>query len=288
MTNRERNPAGQRPFPVAFIGGGNMARSLVAGLRARNWPGSEIRVSEPNADALDALVRDYGIVAARDGADAVADARLVVLAVKPQVMATVCEGIAPHLTGGATTIVSIAAGIRSAQIDAWLGGNHAVVRAMPNTPALLRAGATGLFANDRCDETARDRAQALLAAVGATVWIDDENLMDAVTAVSGSGPAYFFRMIEALQQAACEQGLPADTARTLVLHTALGAARMAIESGEDAATLRRRVTSPGGTTAAALASLETSGFGEAIVAAVAAATQRGRELSSTTDAGLAR
>lgn len=265
---------------IAFIGGGNMARSLIAGLREQGSPGNSIRVMEPVAATAGALADEFAVTIARNANDAVDGADLVILAVKPQVMREVCESLAPHLTRGSTTIVSIAAGIGSNQIDGWLGGNHAIVRAMPNTPALLRAGATGLFANTRCDAQIRALAENVLGSVGVTTWIDDEALMDAVTAVSGSGPAYFFRLIEALQAAAIAQGLTADTARTLVLHTALGAARMALESGEDASTLRRRVTSPGGTTAAAMAALDSDDFDTTIARAVDAATCRGRELSA--------
>jgi pyrroline-5-carboxylate reductase len=276
MSNLPRSDA---PPTIAFIGGGNMARSLVAGLREQGHPEYALRVTDPDAGTLSALVRDFGVTSSTSAVDVSTGAVLVVLAVKPQVMAAVCTELAPTLQRDGVTVVSIAAGIRSEQIDAWLGGGRAIVRAMPNTPALLRAGATGLFANARCDGAARDLAERVLGAVGVTTWIDDESLMDAVTAVSGSGPAYFFRLIEALQSAAHAQGLDEAQARTLVLHTALGSARMALESGESAQTLRQRVTSPGGTTAAAMTALDREGFDTAIDAAVAAATRRGRELS---------
>ena len=267
---------------IAFIGGGNMARSLIAGLREQGHPGEKLRVADPNREALAALVQDFAIAASDSADDAVTGAALVVLAVKPQVMREVCTALAPTLERNGVTVVSIAAGIRSEQIDGWLGGGRAIVRAMPNTPALLRAGATGLYANERCDADARELADGLLTAVGVTVWLDNEDLIDAVTAVSGSGPAYFFRMIEALQAAGVAQGLDEDAARTLVLHTALGAARMAIESGESASVLRQRVTSPGGTTAAAMKALDTDDFDSSLDRAVAAAVQRSRELSNQT------
>jgi pyrroline-5-carboxylate reductase len=280
MTESEPSP---RPGPspaIAFIGGGNMARSLIAGLRARGHDGAALRVADPDRDAQAALAREYGVVAAADAAAAVAGADAVLLAVKPQVLAQVCADLAGALGAARPTVISIAAGVRSDQIDTWLGGGRAVVRAMPNTPAQLGAGATGLFANRCCGAADRALAQSLLDAVGATVWIDDERLMDAVTAVSGSGPAYVFRLVEALQAAAQAQGLSGDAARTLVLHTVHGAARMALETGEDAATLRQRVTSPGGTTAAAMQALDAGGFDAAIAGAVDAATVRGRELSA--------
>ena len=276
MTDTESTAAATR---IAFIGGGNMARSLIAGLREQGLPGDLLRVADPNADAVAGLVHDYGVTATADAAAAVLDSELVVLAVKPQVMADVCRSLAAAWPDHDPVVVSIAAGIRSVQIDAWLGGERRVVRAMPNTPALLRAGATGLYANPRCDADARRRAQGVLDAVGVTVWIEDEALMDAVTAVSGSGPAYFFRAIEALQRAARRQGLPDAAARTLVLHTALGAARMALESSEEAGTLRERVTSPGGTTAAAMRQLDEDDFDATLDRAVAAAVRRGIELS---------
>jgi pyrroline-5-carboxylate reductase len=280
MTASDSHPA--TAPTIAFIGGGNMARSLIAGLRARGHPAQALRVSDPDAGATAALAKDYGISVAGDNAGAVQGADVVLLAVKPQVMAQVCTGLAAHLPPG-ILVVSIAAGIRGGQVDAWLGGGRAVVRAMPNTPALLRAGATGLYANARCTPAQKTLAERLMGAVGVTVWIEDEDLMDAVTAVSGSGPAYVFRLIESMQKAAVAQGLLDDTARTLVLHTVLGAARMAIEAGEDAATLRQRVTSPGGTTAAAMASFDASGFDEAVARAIDAATRRGAELSRPTD-----
>jgi pyrroline-5-carboxylate reductase len=264
---------------IAFIGGGNMARSLVGGLVSRGTPGASIAVAEPQAALREALVRDFGVRAFDDNAAAAADAATVVLAVKPQVMREVCTGLAPALAGRAPTVVSIAAGVRLAQFERWLGAGVPVVRAMPNTPALIGAGITGLVANAAAGPAARAAAEAVLAAAGPAVWIDDEALMDAVTAVSGSGPAYFFLLMEAMEQAAVHQGLPADAARTLVLHTALGAARMAAEGTETPSRLRERVTSPGGTTQAALEAFAAGGFTALVETAVARATARGRELS---------
>lgn len=265
---------------VAFIGGGNMARSLIGGLVARGHDPGRLRVGEPNAGLREALTRDFGVIACPDNGQAAAPAPVWLLAVKPQVMARVCSGLAELAQVHRPLVISIAAGITSAQIGRWLGGNIAVVRAMPNTPALIGAGMTGLYGNDRVDRGQRDLAQALLASVGQTVWVSDETSMDAVTAVSGSGPAYFFLLAEALQEAGCRQGLDADTARLLSVHTALGAARMLVESGETARTLRERVTSPGGTTAAALESLQAGDLPALIDKAVAAATRRGAELAN--------
>lgn len=263
---------------IAFVGGGNMARSLVGGLLARGAAPASLLVCEPQAALREALAADFHVAVAADNVDA-AGADTLVLAVKPQVMREVCRGLAAALGARRPTVVSIAAGIRLAQFARWLGADLPVVRAMPNTPALIGAGITGLVANAHADAAARARAEAVLAAAGPTVWIPDEALMDAVTAVSGSGPAYFFLLMEALASAGERQGLPPDVARRLVLQTALGAARMACEGDEGPARLRERVTSPGGTTQAALEAFVAGGFNALVDAAVAAATQRGRALS---------
>jgi len=257
-----------------------MARSLAGGLIARGRNASDIAVAEPVAAAREALAREFGVRVTDDNAAAARDASVVVLAVKPQVMRDVCSALRDAIAGRGVLVVSIAAGIRTVQLERWLGNGTAIVRAMPNTPALLGAGATGLFATPAVSAAQRDAAAALLATAGTTTWIDDEALMDAVTAVSGSGPAYFFLLIESLEAAARAQGLAPDAARALVVQTALGAARMAVEGGEDAATLRQRVTSPGGTTQAAVESLQAGGFARLVADAVARATERGRELSA--------
>lgn len=264
---------------LAFIGGGNMARSLIGGLVARGVAPETLRVAEPVAELREALSRDFGVRAREAAPEAADGAHTWVLAVKPQVMRAVCESLAPLAQSSRPLVVSIAAGITTGQIDAWLGGGQAVVRTMPNTPALLGAGATGLFANANVDAGQRERADSLMRAAGLTAWIPDEALMDAVTAVSGSGPAYVFLLAETMQAAGEAQGLAPDTARTLVLQTILGAARMLSESGEPAATLRQRVTSPGGTTQAAIESFEANGLRRIVDEAIGAATRRGRELA---------
>ena len=268
---------------MAFIGGGNMARSLVAGLVARGAAPASIRVAEPVETLRAALHADYGVATFADAAEAIAGAAVWVFAVKPQVMRTVCGEVADAAARTDPLAVSIAAGITSAQLDRWLGGGRAVVRTMPNTPALLGAGITGLFANPRVSSGQRALAERILATAGETVWIADEALMDAVTAVSGSGPAYAFLLAEAMQAAGEAQGLPAGTARTLAAQTLLGAARMLVESGETAEVLRKRVTSPGGTTQAAIEAFEAGGFHALVATAVDAATRRGRELSAAND-----
>lgn len=269
--------------PIVFIGGGNMARSLIGGLVARGVPATSIRVAEPVPELRDSLVRDFGIHAFTDNATAAADATTWVLAVKPQVMRAVCEALAPAAQAVRPLVVSIAAGITAAQLERWLGGGIAVVRTMPNTPALLGAGVTGLFANDRVDAAQRAQVEDLLEATGKTVWIDAEQRMDAVTAVSGSGPAYVFLLAEAMQAAGEAEGLSGEAARTLVQQTILGAARMLVENDEMPSELRRRVTSPGGTTQAAIENFEAGGFRELVARAIRAATERGRQLSAAND-----
>ena len=269
--------------PIAFVGGGNMARSLIGGLIARGRPATSIRVAEPVDTLRAALVRDFGVAVFADNAQAVDAAGTWVFSVKPQVMRTVCEALAPVAQAARPLVVSVAAGITTTQLERWLGGTLDVVRAMPNTPAMLGAGVTGLFANPRVDAGDRARTQALLSAAGETVWIDDEARMDAVTAVSGSGPAYVFLLAEAMQAAGVAEGLSPDAARTLALQTILGAGRMLLESDVDAAELRRRVTSPNGTTHAAITTFEDGGFRDLVARAVHAATLRGKELSDAND-----
>lgn len=268
---------------IAFIGGGNMARSLIGGLIARGTPASAIRVSEPVAALREALAADFGVATGEDNAAAAAGAGLWLLAVKPQVMRAVCEALAPLAQAERPLVVSIAAGITAGQLQRWLGGGVAVVRAMPNTPALLGAGVTGLFASAEVDANGREQAANLLSSAGKTVWIGDEARMDAVTAASGSGPAYVFLLAEAMEAAAVAEGLPPEAAATLVRQTVLGAARMLTESGEDPAELRRRVTSPGGTTHAAIETFEAGGFRTLVAEAIRNATERGRQLSAAND-----
>ena len=269
------SPDGPR---IAFAGGGNMAASLVGGLVAGGWPPARIRVAEPDAGRRGELHARFGLEPFATNRDAVAGVEVVVLAVKPQVLHEVCVEVADLVQTERPLVVSIAAGVREPDVRRWLGGDAAVVRAMPNTPALLGCGATGLYANPAVSAGQRDLAESVLRSVGVTRWVDDESAMDAVTAVSGSGPAYFFLFMEALTRAAEDAGLDAESARLLVLETAFGAAKMALESAEDVATLRRRVTSPGGTTERALAALEQAGLREAVRAAVGAARDRAGEL----------
>ena len=269
---------------ITFIGGGNMARSLVGGLLARGSAPACIHVAEPHLPLRDALARDFCVDVHADNADAARRGSVWVFATKPQVLRSVAEALAPLAQTQRPLVISIAAGVSSTQLERWLGGDLAVVRAMPNTPALLGAGATGLFANLRVDAAQHALAETLMAATGLTAWIADESHMDAVTGLSGSGPAYVFLLAEAMQAAGEAQGLDADTSRTLALQTILGAARMLTESGEPAAVLRQRVTSPGGTTQAALDAFEAGGFRELVATAIAAAARRGAELSAAQEA----
>ncbi len=272
---------------IAFIGGGNMAAALIAGLAGKLTPGANIHVVDPNPASLEALQRQYGVTVATSaagGADApVAGAEVLVLAVKPQVMHAVTQQLLPLLqaaraAGRTPLVLSIAAGIRAADLSRWLGGYQAIVRTMPNTPALIGMGVTGMVASAGVSAQQREAADQILRAVGATVWLDDEAKIDAVTAVSGSGPAYVFYFIEAMQQAAEELGLTAEQGKQLAMATFTGAAQLALQSPDPVPLLREKVTSKGGTTYAALTSMEAGGVKAAIVAAVKAAAARGKEL----------
>lgn len=277
------NTESSRDAAIAFIGGGNMARSLIGGLIARGTPAASIHVAEPVAELRESLVVDFGVQVFADGAEAVTGTGAWVLAVKPQVMRSVCESLAAQAQATKPVAISIAAGITIGQLQRWLGNDVPVVRAMPNTPALLGAGATGLFASTQVDADGRARAQHLLESAGVTVWVDDEALIDAVTAASGSAPAYIFLLAEAMQDAAIAEGLPTEAARTLVLQTILGAARMLTEGDIEAGELRRRVTSPNGTTQAAIETFESGGLRELVARAMHAARTRGAELSAAND-----
>lgn len=263
---------------ITFIGGGNMAASLVGGLVADGWDPDRIRVSEPNDERRRALADRYGIRTLAENPQACSDADVVVLAVKPQAVKAVAEEVASAVRARGALLISIAAGVREPDIQRWLGGGAAVVRSMPNTPAVVQTGATGLFANAHVNEQQRDLAETVLRAVGLTLWVDREELLDAITALSGSGPAYFFLLMEALEEAGHKLGLGLDEARILTLQTALGAAKMALESSDAPATLRAKVTSPGGTTERALAVLEQGGMRALVSQALEAARARAVEL----------
>lgn len=264
---------------IAFIGGGHMATSLVAGLIADGYEPSALIVSEPDAGKRTGLAARFGVRTTDSNTAAIAGAAVAVLCVKPQMAHAVCRELAPAAVQGNTVFVSIMAGIREASIEAWLGGDVPVVRSMPNTPAMIQAGAIVLHATARVTAEQRSQAESILRAGGLTHWVEQEDALDAVTALSGSGPAYFFLLMEAMEEAGRQLGLDPESARLLTLQTALGAARMAIESAESPAELRRRVTSPGGTTERAVAVLEDGGLRGLVVQAIGAARERSVELS---------
>lgn len=261
---------------ISFIGGGNMAGALIGGLANKLTAGANIHVVDINADALAILAKKFGVTTSLCIDQAVGQSDVIVLAVKPQQMKDVAAQLAPHVSS--QLVLSIAAGIRSVDLSRWLGGHTAIVRTMPNTPALIGLGITGLVAMEGVSATQRDAADAIMKAVGTTVWLDDEALIDSVTAVSGSGPAYVFYFIEAMQQAAHEMGLSMEQGTQLAIATFVGAAQLAAQSTEPVSLLRERVTSKGGTTYAALTSMAESGVKEAIVKAMKAAAARGKEL----------
>lgn len=263
---------------ITFIGGGNMASALIAGLAGQLTAGADIHVVDPNPEQLGRLADGFGVSTALTVGDVVGQSDVIVLAVKPQQMREVAAALLPMLAGARPLVMSIAAGIRGVDLSRWLGGYGAIVRTMPNTPALIGQGITGMVALAGVSAEQKTVADDIMKAVGATVWLDDETLIDPVTAVSGSGPAYVFYFIEAMQQAAEELGLSAEQGKQLALATFVGAAQLAARSPEEVSVLRERVTSKGGTTYAALTSMEQSGVKQAIVDAVKAASQRGREL----------
>lgn len=269
---------------IAFIGCGNMAQSLIGGMIANGTSGSNIAVADPSDTATAVAEKKWNVTVAANNNEAVSDADVVVLAVKPQQMQTVLTGIADHLTD--QLLVSIAAGIQTKDMMNWANTSQvAIVRCMPNTPALLQCGATGLFAASNVTNEQRTIAEDILNAVGLTAWVDQESQLDAITALSGSGPAYFFLMIEAMTEAATELGLNKDLAIQFATQTALGAARMTTESDVEPAQLRKNVTSPAGTTEAALNSFNNNNFTEIVAQAMQAADKRagelGRELSDS-------
>ncbi len=256
-----------------------MGRSLIGGLIADGFDASKIQVADPDAQQLGALATQFGITAMESNQQAVQNCDVVVLAVKPQTMRKVAEGLAPQLQQQNTLVISIAAGIREDALNRWLGGNLPIVRTMPNTPALVKSGATALHANRHVSREQRSLAESVMRAVGLAVWLEEESQMDAVTALSGSGPAYIFLVMEAMEQAGRELGLTPETARLLTLQTSFGAAKMALEASEDTGTLRQRVTSPGGTTEQAINVLSEGNIQQLFTDALKAAHTRAVELA---------
>jgi pyrroline-5-carboxylate reductase len=263
---------------IAFVGAGNMANSLILGLLNKGTSPGNIAACDIDANKLAQLNHDCGI---NTGTleEVVAGANVVLLAVKPQVMEQVCRTLKPLLSQSSCLIISIAAGIPLHKFETWLGAQHAIVRCMPNTPALVSEGATALFANANTSQEQSELAETILAAVGICSWLENEDALNAVTALSGSGPAYYFLMMEAMEQAALQMGLSAQMAREFTIQTALGAAKLAANSDVAPDELRRRVTSPGGTTEAAIKHFEHEGFRELVAHAIFAAQKRSIELA---------
>lgn len=264
---------------IAFIGCGNMGRCLLGGLLKDGYPAAQLRAADPDALQRDRICAEIGVRTSADNLETVQDADIVVLAVKPQQVRAVALPLCAALASRRPLIVSIAAGIRIADLRRWIG-ELPIVRAMPNTPALLGCGAAGLYAGEGVSDAQREQAEGILRAVGLTVWVESEALMDAVTAVSGSGPAYFFALMEWMENAGAQLGLSREQARLLTLQTALGASRMAIESSLDPASLRKQVTSPGGTTERALAIMNANDMGGIVEQALAGAHQRAAEMAA--------
>jgi len=268
---------------IAFIGAGNMATALIKGLIAKGCPCANIWAADPNSEQLGILKNDSGINVSSDNTEVIKNADIVVLAVKPQLMNVVLLPLQKVLAEKTVLLVSIAAGVSIKTLESLSSDKQAIVRCMPNTPALVEAGASALFANSSATEEQKQQAQSILSAVGMICWLQQESDIDIVTALSGSGPAYFFLFIEALQAAAIDQGLDPDIANSLALQTAFGAAKLALSGDGDVAELRRKVTSPGGTTEAAIAQFEKDGFRNIIAQAVEKAKARSEELAQLSD-----
>ncbi len=264
---------------IGFIGGGNMASSLIQGLIASGHSENLLWVTDTNQETLRTLVATLNVNGCENNNAIINEVDIVVLAVKPQIIQTVAEQIAVNLQRKNLLVVSIAAGITQEKLSQWLGAEIAIVRCMPNTPALVRTGATALHANSYVSDEQKDLAENILRAVGISLWVKHESEMDAVTAVSGSGPAYFFLLMEVMEQTALELGLDEEMARLLIQQTALGSAKIALEADEMPGELRRRVTSPGGTTEQAIKTFEEGGFAQLVSKALHAARDRSIELS---------
>ncbi|MCZ6805014.1 MAG: pyrroline-5-carboxylate reductase [Proteobacteria bacterium] len=266
---------------IAFIGCGNMSRSLIGGLIANGAKPGYLLAADPDENQRQSISSQFGIKTMADNNNVIANADVIVLAVKPQVMHTVVSNLADVLKGESKLIISIAAGVKLGSIIEWLGEQSAVIRVMPNTPALIQAGAAALYANEHTSEAQRNIAEAMMRSVGTAIWLDTEDQIDTVTALSGSGPAYFFYFMEAMEKAAIEMGLNQEQARLLTIETALGAAKMALLSSSEPAKLRQQVTSPGGTTEQALNTFIQGNLDKLVHEAMEAAKQRSIELSQS-------
>ncbi len=269
-----------RQQTIGFVGGGNMATALISGLIDDGYAPQNIWVSDLDKQKLNVLAKQFGLNITSDNQHVVEHAQVLVLSVKPQTMRQVAEEISQPVLRLKPVIVSIAAGIRVVDLAKWLGGGVAIVRCMPNTPALVRTAATALYANDQVSAEQRDVAESVMRAVGLVAWVDKESALDIVTALSGSGPAYFFLLMESMERAALELGLDTETARLLIEQTAFGATKLALEVEGAPAELRKRVTSPGGTTQYAIDVFEKGDFSDLVGSALCAAYERSIELSN--------
>ena len=264
---------------IGFIGAGNMAYALIKGLLNNGFDASQINISDPNEELLRSRESELKVTTYSDNASLLSNSDIIFFAVKPQVFSNVClelKGVvkSKHL------FVSIVAGIRSSDINRWLGGNFSLIRTMPNTPALFQSGVTGLFANELVDNEQKSLVSSILSSVGECFWVNEEKLIDAITAISGSGPAYFFLLMESMKQAGIALGLDEETANSLSIQTAYGASLMANKTGKDSRTLRSEVTSPNGTTQSAIESFQDQNFEGIVANATRAAYDRARELSN--------
>lgn len=264
---------------IGFIGAGNMAYALIKGLLNNGFDANQINISDPNEELLRNRESELKVSTYPDNASLLSNSDVIFFAVKPQVLSNVClelKGIvkSKHL------FVSIVAGIRSSDINRWLGGNFSLIRTMPNTPALFQSGVTGLFANELVDNEQKSLVSSILSSVGECFWVNEEKLIDAITAISGSGPAYFFLLMESMKQAGMALGLDEETANSLSIQTAYGASLMANKTGKDSRTLRAEVTSPNGTTQSAIESFQDQNFEGIVANATRAAYDRARELSN--------
>ncbi|WP_319380954.1 pyrroline-5-carboxylate reductase [Thiomicrorhabdus sp.] len=264
---------------ICFIGAGNMAKSLIGGLLSSGYAANSIIAADPTETQRQALTQHFGIHCYENNAEAATLADIIVLAVKPQLLREVCGSLTTALSDKKRLIISVAAGIRSDDINRWLGGEQPIVRTMPNTPALIQTGASGLYANPAVSGEQKSQAEHIMRAAGLAVWVDEEPQLDAVTALSGSGPAYYFLFMEAMEEYAQTLGLEAKTAHLLTMQTALGAAKMVMESHQDCQTLRANVTSPNGTTERAIQHFESAELKQIVGGAMQAAYDRARQLA---------
>ena len=271
-----------KPDPtLAFIGGGNMARSIIGGLVSSGWPVDRVRVSDPSRSQRDFLEDEFNLSCFEDNGQCVETAETVILAVKPQVLRQALDSIRDPLVARQPLLISIAAGIRSTTIARWVGEEIPIVRVMPNTPALVNCGISGMMANPLASDQQKRDAEQIMRAVGEIVWVDSDEDIDTVTGISGSGPAYFFKLMEIMIQTGVQHGLDGPTAGKLALQTALGAAKLALDSEHGPDELRRQVTSPGGTTEAAIRAMEDRDIDATFSSGITAAIVKSDDLAKT-------